>query len=128
MSTLDAIDQYTDGYLICDASYPLLTNSSLNEEILLYNIERHKWVSLAIDFFEITGKQLGQDSSISNLSGGQKVILMVILALYSPADRILFLNIGHAVDTDRLTTIHALINKFIPDKKEIKVIESAMDS
>jgi ABC-type lipoprotein export system ATPase subunit len=121
------IDEYSNDYLICDVSYPLITNASFNEEILLYNIETHKKASMALDFYDTTGKQLRQDSDISLLSGGQKVVLMVLLALYSPAEKILFLNLQHSLDRERLKAIEITIEKFRTIKHEIRIINNAVD-
>jgi hypothetical protein len=121
------IDKYSEYYLVCDVSYPLITSSSLFEESLIYNIENHKRVSLALDFFDITGKQLRQDSDISTLSGGQKVVLMVLLALYSPAQNICFYKLQHSLDADRLKAINSIIERFRVLKHEIKVLNYAVE-
>jgi hypothetical protein len=122
------INYYADDYLICDASYPLITNANLNEELLLYNIENHKRASLLLDFYDITGRQLRLDSDIGAISGGQKVVLMVLFALYSPAEKILLFNLPHSLDLARQKAVNMIIDKFKPAKQDIKVMNDAVDS
>ncbi|NLM90537.1 MAG: hypothetical protein GX179_05030, partial [Candidatus Cloacimonetes bacterium] len=46
---------------------------------------------------------------IEELSGGQKVILMALLAIYSPAPKIRFVNLLNALDPKRRDAIQSLI-------------------
>lgn len=95
-------------HLVCDARHPLISHWRLADEMLLYNIGSGKAVELIEDFFRISGKALTTKSRISELSGGQKVILMILLAIHSPAQRILFVDINHALDPEKYALLIAL--------------------
>jgi ABC-type lipoprotein export system ATPase subunit len=122
MDIYKIIDEYSEHYLICDASCPLVTNSSLDEEALLYNLDENKLQTLTVDFFKLTGKRLKPESETSSLSGGQKVVLMVLLALHSPAEKILFANLTVSLDKERLAAITKLIENCRTIKQDIRVI------
>jgi ABC-type lipoprotein export system ATPase subunit len=122
MDIYKIIDEYSEQYLICDASYPLVTNSCLDEEALLYNLDENKLQTLTVDFFKLTGKRLKEESETSSLSGGQKVVLMVLLALHSPAQKIMFANLTVSLDKERLAAINKLIENCRTIKQDIRVI------
>jgi len=106
-------------YLICNASSPLISDGLLREELLLYNISSDKWEALTQEFGEITGKQLSPDDEIGTLSGGQKVLLMCFLALYSPAPKILFIDLWRSLDERNRQKIENLL-KVYSEAKEIR--------
>lgn len=112
-------DHYASDYLICQAENPLLSASSLREEIILYNLDEASQSNLINEFNLITGKDISLKFDISLLSGGQKVILMVLLALYSPAKKILFHNVFSPLDEPTREAVQVLIGKFQPEKQEI---------
>ncbi|HNQ42998.1 MAG TPA: hypothetical protein PKI59_01140 [Candidatus Cloacimonadota bacterium] len=93
-------------YLIADAAHPLVSGETLQEELILYNLQDEARTSLYDKFYALTGIRLHRDYPVNNLSGGQKVILMAYLCLYSPAEKICFIDLEHALDSDNLTAIH----------------------
>jgi len=96
-------------YLIADAEHPLVTTDSVWDEMLLYNIHLQKRETVYGAFYKITAKQINENTLCCELSGGQKVVLMVCLALYSPATRIRFLDLEHALDAEKLQAVKVLI-------------------
>ncbi|MCB5245874.1 MAG: hypothetical protein RBR57_04610 [Candidatus Syntrophosphaera sp.] len=86
---------------------------------MLYNISADKWELLTQEFTDITGKHLGSEDEIGILSGGQKVILMCLLALYSPAKKILFIDLWRSLDDRNRERIVKLLELYSKDK-EIK--------
>jgi len=115
-------EQYTATHLICDSSYPLITNSTLEEEAMLYNLDADAIATLCEQYLTLTGKPLNLSSDISALSGGQKVILMALLALFSPADRFLFVNLVADLDKERTEAMLILIEKYRIIKTEILLV------
>lgn len=84
--------------LICDARLPLCGGGTLREELLLYNIPSGSIPLLIQEFDSATGKRLLPDSNVDILSGGQKVMLMCLCALFSPASAISFCHLWHSLD------------------------------
>ena len=112
---ISLIKKYGDDYLVCDGNIPLLSNGSFIEELLLYGISTDK-ISIICDiFYQITGKEIGRASILTNLSGGQRIILMTIFALNSPADKILLNNVFHFIDDDKIDRLNKLIEQH-PEK------------
>lgn len=93
--------------LIADASHPLISNQTLLDETLLYNLDADAILALYEKFKSLTGLSLYASYPINTLSGGQKVILMTYLCLLSPAQRINFRNLEHALDQDKLKIIQS---------------------
>lgn len=106
-----------ENYLLCDASQTLISNGSLEEELLLYNINPDDADTLFSEYQTLTGKDLNPRSNPDELSGGQKVLLMALLALHSPAQSILFVDIHTALDTDNRQQLDELIRRYSPGRK-----------
>jgi len=85
-------------YLIADGQHPLVCTDAVRDEIILYNLGAKESARLFAEFERITAKKLNQDDKLDALSGGQKVVLMALLALYSPAPRIEFRHLTHSLD------------------------------
>jgi len=117
---LDLISKYPDR-LICDASCPLITNKLLEDELLLYNLNNSARELLFSHFKSMCTHQLHSEFCPEELSGGQKVILMVLLALLSPAERIVFFHLYDSLDAVRIKEIDLLIVKF-GEHKDILVV------
>jgi len=67
-------------------------------------------LTAAVGAFElISAKALSGNSLLSELSGGQKVILMACLAVFSPARRICFIDLEHSLDPLRHEVVMELI-------------------
>jgi ABC-type lipoprotein export system ATPase subunit len=116
-------EQYASDYLICQAEYPLISSASLKEEVMLYNLDAADQKKLISEFILISGKELTSHSDLTVLSGGQKVILMVLLALLSPAQKILFENVLTPLDGTTGTAVQKLIEKYRQEKQEILLID-----
>jgi len=97
-------------YLTADAAIPLITNGKLRSEILIYNLDASSTDRLLKTYAEISGKELTPSSIINELSGGQKVLLMALLALFCPAPAIRFINLMPALDILRRQALGELID------------------
>ena len=111
------LQKYFNEYLICNARSPLISEGLLREELLLYNISTEKWKELTQEFGNITGKHLGPEDEIGTLSGGQKVLLMCLLALYSPAKKILFIDLWRSLDERNRQKIEDLLEVYSREKE-----------
>ncbi|MCB5229881.1 MAG: hypothetical protein LHW44_07460 [Candidatus Cloacimonetes bacterium] len=89
------------GFLFANANHALICSGPLWEEMLLYNIREEDQDRLLASFTAISGKAISPTDIISQLSGGQKVILLACLALYSPAPRLHFVDLKHSLDADK---------------------------
>ncbi|MBW6514058.1 MAG: hypothetical protein K0B87_04820 [Candidatus Syntrophosphaera sp.] len=100
-----------DTHLICNARSPLIAGGKLRDEVLLYNLSTESTADVNDRFAELTGKRIGLESETATLSGGQKVLLMCLLALYSPAPRILFVDLWHSLDEQNKTIVRRLLTE-----------------
>ncbi|MDZ4182590.1 MAG: hypothetical protein U1B83_06920 [Candidatus Cloacimonadaceae bacterium] len=98
--------------LICDANHPLISAGKLLEEIIIYSIAPSLHAPLLDSFASLCGKAINLSTEVSTLSGGQKVILMFLLALYSPAPNILFVDLPAFLDPGRREGVLAMIGEF----------------
>ncbi len=124
LCTEEIIAKYSATHLICDCAYPLITDSNLEEEAMLYNLGKQDMVDLMESFIRITGKSVNAASDVSTLSGGQKVVLLILFCLYSPAQHIVIINLSVSLDVDRYHTICTLINQFHLKKTELLIVYS----
>ncbi|MCK9557117.1 MAG: hypothetical protein PHO85_06635 [Candidatus Cloacimonetes bacterium] len=109
-------------YLIADALHPLVCTDKVRDELLLYNIQAQDYPKVFEQFKLICDKGLDVASALQELSGGQKVILMAILAIYSPARRIHFINLNRYLDASKANALKTLIDG---SDKEILVEEDS---
>jgi ABC-type iron transport system FetAB ATPase subunit len=99
-----------DRYLTLDAAQPLVCTDKIMDEMILYRIPDSRMDALLQDFARITGKKADPESSLLSFSGGQKVILMVLLSLYSPAKALCFRDLFYSLDQDKQPNIQALLS------------------
>jgi ABC-type iron transport system FetAB ATPase subunit len=99
-------------YLICDSRHPLTSGSILLDEFILHALDKGARDAVCEEFNHLTGKEIGENSRIDVLSGGQKVLLMALLALYSPAPGILFIGLEQALDESNRNGINRLLEIF----------------
>ncbi len=111
-----------EGPLICDAGLPICGGGTLREELLLYDLRQNSIPELVRRFASATGKELTLDSDVSILSGGQKVILLCLCALYSPAVNIRFINLWHSLDPANREWVKDLISS-LQNGRRIDYIE-----
>ncbi len=107
-SRLDLISEYGSEYLICDGRMPIVAQS-FYEECLLYGLGNTAREKIKNQFNSFTNKNLSDEEELALLSGGQKVILMALLALASPAPRILFRSLFDNLDLQNRSRLHALL-------------------
>lgn len=100
------------GSLICDARHPLVGGGKLLDEFILYALDKTAQSKVCSLYGEITGNPIRAESRTDILSGGQKVLLMLLLALHSPARDICFIGLERALDTDNRAEADVLIKEF----------------
>lgn len=115
----DIVNKYNTQYLICDSAYPLISNSYLYEEAILYNLDIDKTNKVLDLFTRMTSKRLSLIDDLTSLSGGQKVLIMVLMALHSKAQNICFINLSNCLDQNNSSVVFELINGMKPLKNEI---------
>ncbi|MDP2173668.1 MAG: hypothetical protein Q8M98_06100 [Candidatus Cloacimonadaceae bacterium] len=104
-------------YLICDADHPLISGGKLLEELIVYNIHASLIQELTKSFASLSGCDITFNTDVSELSGGQKVILMFLLAIHSSAPRILFIDLLKYLDPVRREGVLDLIEMFSSRKQ-----------
>jgi ABC-type microcin C transport system duplicated ATPase subunit YejF len=102
-------------YLTFDSSFPMITSSCLKHELLLYNLSQAKTDELLGLFNSISGKELNLQSLTSELSGGQQVLLMALIALLCPAPKLRFINLMTSLDHSKRIVLQELISKSTKD-------------
>lgn len=123
--TLDKIiEQFADDFLICDVHNPIICNTVVNEEAALYNLSEESINECLTVYKNITGETLTLNTELSTLSGGQKVALMLLLALYSPAQKIVIIDFKFTLDAAKTEEFTRLIQSFRHKGKEIKLMDT----
>ena len=116
---MNTFQSLKERYLVCDAGCPILSSGSLADEMLLYNLKEEMMLLLTQQFLLLTGKELSPSSKTEELSGGQKVILMCLLALYSPARAIALINLERSLDAHRRNALQAVIQNLAAGREII---------
>lgn len=116
---MNTFQSLKERYLVCDAGCPILSSGNLEDEVLLYNLNEEKMLLLTRQFYLLTGKELGPTSKTEELSGGQKVILMCLMALYSSARAIAFINLERSLDAHRIAALQAVIQNLAAGREII---------
>jgi len=97
-------------YLTADAAIPFVTNDKLRDELLLYHLDTVSQQRLFTTFEQLSGKSIDPNTKVLELSGGQRVILMALLALFCPAPAIRFINLMSALDLQRREALGKLLD------------------
>lgn len=97
------------GYLLADAAHPLISSGPVWEEALLYGIPAERVEELCASFERISGKALSSRDILSELSGGQKVILMACMAAFSAAKKIRCIDLEHSLDAAKHEAVKLLL-------------------
>lgn len=117
------IKSYGEEYLIFDGRIPTLSNGTVLEELNLYNISAGKCQKILELFEKITDKKLSISHKTGELSGGQKTILSIIIALESAAPKILFVNFFKSLHHNKKEIILQLLHDYTNSKEDIKIIQ-----
>ncbi len=120
MDILAVIKAYGDRYLIMDGRVPLMTRSRVQDEFRLYRLSSGRREMIRAHFSELTGRNLSADTMTDELSGGQKAVLGALIALASPAPRILFVRFFDALHPDRRRRLRELIRSGRFSRTEIR--------
>ena len=100
----------TTEYLICDARHPLVSGVKLLDEFILYNLDKAARQEVCAQYKSFTGNTIGTDSRTEVLSGGQKVLLMLLLAMYSPAPKLCFIGLERGLDMEIRLKVRSLLD------------------
>jgi len=95
------ITTYGEEYLIFDGRIPSLSNGTVLEEMNLYNISAESSTKILSLFEKIADKALSSSDKTGELSGGQKTILSIIIALESSAPKLLFVNFFKSLHSNK---------------------------
>lgn len=98
-------------YLWADARQPLITTGSFKTEARLYNLSDPAQAEVSEAFMRICNKVLRPSTPVTGFSGGEKVILMALMSLFSPAPRLCFIDLWHALDPGKRLLMKELIAK-----------------
>lgn len=109
-TVLKNINQYQADYLIIDGTIPIVTNSSIEDEMTLYNLTTHTQNLILTEFKRITNKTIVSETDVNTLSYGQKIIFSVLCSIFCSAKSVLLRRVESSVDTNKLIMIKALIN------------------
>jgi hypothetical protein len=99
-------------HLICQGQTPIIGTGIVRDEMIIYNIPVEERARLLRTFEAITGKSITVKSDASELSGGQKVLLMCLMALFSSASIIDFFDIERSLDESNRAAIEDLARSF----------------
>jgi hypothetical protein len=99
-------------HLICQGQTPIIGTGIVRDEMIIYNITGDSRADLLRTFEDITGRQITYLSDASELSGGQKVLLMCLMALFSPASFLDFFDVERSLDENNRSAIEALARSF----------------
>lgn len=116
------IELYSNDYLIMDGLIPSISLGQIQEEFMLYNIDKSQYERILKDFLEITDKKVSENYLISELSHGQKLILSALMALNSSAEKILFNNYFTSVSQTNRQKIDSIIDIKSKEGKLIKIL------
>ncbi|MCX6220149.1 MAG: hypothetical protein NTZ69_04105 [Bacteroidia bacterium] len=117
------IQENSNEYLLLDGSIPTLTLGLVKEELILYNIPSTGFKNIIDAFNTFADKVINVDSLISELSGGQKLILSSVIALNSSAEKIKFRNFFNSLNETKRPLIKMLIEEKIKEGKTIVIID-----
>lgn len=123
MSIDELVRVYGDTYLICDCNHPLITHGSLMDEAKLYDLDSEQVKTVINLFIAMADKAIDADLQIDTLSGGQKVILSVLLAATSRATQILFYDLDRSLDDMRQKMIKDFLDSH-RHRKEILMLDA----
>jgi ABC-type transport system involved in cytochrome c biogenesis ATPase subunit len=98
-------------FLIIDGIIPIVTNSTLLDEMVLYNLTDSKIKTLLKQFREITGKSITGDTKINTLSFGQKIIAAILMSINCKAPKVLLRRVSSSIDKSKLDTLIKMIEK-----------------
>ena len=113
---------YTNDYLIMDGLIPSISLGQIQEEFILYNIDKSQYERILDKFLKITDKKVSENYLISELSHGQKLILSALMVLNSSADKILFHNFFTSVSQANRQKIESIIATKSKEGKTIKIL------
>ena len=117
----DYYEEYGQNFLVLDGRVHSMSNSTIKDEIRLYNLSKEKYHKTIELFNRITGKSISDKSQVTELSGGQKLILSALIALESPARNIIFFDYFIALHQSKKDVLYSLIEKY-RTYKNIKII------
>ncbi len=107
-SILENIEENQD-FLVMDGRYVAIGTATLREEAFLYNVNPENLKKVIASFQKIAKISINEFTCIRKLSGGQKALLSTLIAIYSPAPKILFFNFFDAIDQEKKSQILEIV-------------------
>ncbi len=108
-TVLKNIETYTDDYLIVDGTIPIVTNSTILDELTLYSLSDIEQHTLFTKFEEITKRRISPDTDINTLSFGQKIIFATLCSLCCSATKIQLRRVFSSIDNQKTEQLKTLI-------------------
>jgi hypothetical protein len=108
-TVLKNIKIYADDYLIVDGTIPIVTNSSVLDELTLYCLTDFGQNDLLQQFEEITKRNIKSDTDINTLSFGQKIIFATLCSIYSSATKVQLRRVFSSIDNQKTEKLNLLI-------------------
>ncbi len=116
MTTLELIELYGEDHLVVDGRIPLVSQGPFQDEALLYHLSPVDLEGVMRDFKTLTGQVLGSQTLLKTLSGGQRVILGILLALKSSAPKVLVAHVMGSLDSLRTVMIREILDREPPGR------------
>lgn len=108
-TVLKNIETYADDYLIVDGTIPIVTNSTVLDELTLYCLTDFEQVNLFKKFEEITKRNIRAETDINTLSFGQKIIFATLCSLFCSATKVQLRRVFSSIDSHKTNELNILI-------------------
>lgn len=108
MTTLEIIEQYGNTHLIIDGRIALISPGPVKEEALLFGLTLDQIAAVLDQASQILQQQITPETRGDCLSGGQQIVVAILLALASSAEKILYIHVFEALDAERREQLQKL--------------------
>ena len=123
-TVLKNIETYADDYLIVDGTIPIVTNSTVLDELTLYCLTHLEQQNLFNKFEEITKRNIKPETDINTLSFGQKIIFATLCSLYCGAKKVQLRRIFSSIDSHKTNELNILIETEKLNGREFFIINN----
>lgn len=116
------VENNTSEYLVIDGQIPFVTNGTLSEEAILFNLDLQKRLEIYKTLKMHHEIEITDNHKSTSLSHGQKIIIIVYYTLYAPALKIKFSNIFRSLSKPNQEVVNKLIKTFREKGKQIEIV------
>lgn len=121
-TVLKNIETYAENYLIIDGTIPIVTNSTMIDELTLYCLTDLNQKEFFKKFEEITKRNIKSETSINTLSYGQKIIFATLCSIYSSAEKVQLRRIISSIDQQKRNDLNLLIQNETQKGREFLIL------